>query len=186
MPHIRSLRPNVTRQEAIEHFHSVCPLRLARDLAQGPLRSVAELYIPFRLFQVRIANRGRAEDRLLGLDAVTGKLDLYQFDHLPTDDETICLETRNCPAPQLDTSNGNGLLIAKLRRHLYGRGFFRIRDLHISAEPLPGELYIPYWLAFRGSGVHTRLAVLDAVRRQLEGAKVRHLVEAWLLDVVEQ
>src|SRR5262249_8560316 len=127
MAHIRSLRPNVTRQEAIQHFHSAGPIRLARNLVQGPLRSVAEVYIPFRIFEVRIVNRGRTEERLLGLDAVTGKLDLYQFQHLPTDGETICLETRNCPAPRLEAENGIELIIAKLRRVLYGRGFFRIR-----------------------------------------------------------
>jgi hypothetical protein len=186
MAHIRSLRPNVTRQEAIQHFHSEGPIKLARNLVQGPLRSVAEAYIPFRLFQVRIQNRGRTEDRLLGLDAVTGTLDPYQFHHLPTDRDTICLETRNCPAPRLDAEDGIELLVGKLRRLLYRRGFFRIRDLEIAAEPLPGELYVPYWLAFRGSGAQTRLAVLDAVRRQFEGAKVRYLIETWLLGVAEQ
>src|ERR1700758_4600835 len=129
MAQIRSLRPNVTRQEAIQHFHSAGPLRLARNLMQGPLRSVAEAYIPFRLFQVRIENRGRAEDRLLGLDAVTGQLDLYQFHHTPTAGETICLATRNCPVPRLDAENGAEVVTTKLRRILYGRGFFRIRSL---------------------------------------------------------
>jgi hypothetical protein len=182
---IRSLRPNVTRDQAIQLFHSAGPGRWLRDLSWGPLRSVAEVYIPFHLFQVGIQNRGRSEQCLLGLDAVAGTLDLYEFQHLPTDPETLCLETRNCPAPRLGHEHASELLLAKLRRILYGRGFFRLRDLQLSATPLPGELHIPYWLAFRGSGRGTRVAVLDAVRRRPEGAKVRRLIEAWLLDVAE-
>jgi len=185
MTSIRSLRPNVTRDEAIQLFHATGPARLLRDLSWGPLRSVAEVYIPFHLFQVGIQNRGRAEQCLLGLDAVAGTLDLYQFQHLPTDPETVCLETRNCPAPRLPPERTSELVLAKLRRILYGRGFFRMRDLHLSAAPLPGELHIPYWLAFRGSGQGTHVVVLDAVRRRTEGAKVRRLIEAWLLDVAE-
>jgi len=182
MAHIRSLRPNLTRDEAIQLFHAAGPLRLLRDLSWGPLRSVAEFYIPFHLFQVGIQNRGRTEQCLLGLDAVAGTLDLYEF---PTDPETVCLETRNCPAPRLAPERTSELLLARLRRILYGRGFLRLRDLQLSATPLPGELHIPYWLAFRGSGQGTRVAVLDAVRRRPEGAKVRRLIEAWLLDVAE-
>ena len=63
---------------------------------------------------------------------------------------------------------------------LYTRGFFRMRDLRISAEPLPDELHVPYWLGFRGSDGHARVSVIDAVRRSVEGAKVRRLVEEWL------
>lgn len=185
MAHIRSLRPNLTRDEAIRLFRAAGPVGLLRDLSWGPLRAVAEAYIPFHLFQVGILNRGRAEERLFGLDAVEGMLDLYHFQHKPTDRETVCLETRNCPRPRLARERASELLLAKLRRILYRRGFFRIRDLRLSAMALPDELYIPYWLAFRGSGQRTRLAVLDAVRRCQEGAKVRRLVEAWLLDVAE-
>jgi hypothetical protein len=53
-------------------------------------------------------------------------------------------------------------------------------NLAISATPLEEELFVPYWLGFRGSDGNARVAVIDAVRRKFEGAKVRRLVEHWL------
>ena len=80
----------------------------------------------------------------------------------------------------LENGRAAELLIAKLRRVLYSRGFFRMRDLSITAQPIKEELFIPYWLGFRGSDGHARVAVIDAVRRRFEGAKVRRLVEHWI------
>ena len=95
----------------------------------------------------------------------------------------ICLETRNCVPVLLDDALGKELVVAKVRRLLFSTGFFRIRDLRISAEPIPGEIHIPYWVGFRGHGVRARCAVLDAVRRRPEGAKVRRLLENWLTSL---
>jgi hypothetical protein len=53
----------------------------------------------------------------------------------------------------------------------------------MSAEPVAGEIYVPYWVGFRGRGVRARLAVIDAVRRKPEGAKVRQLLRAWLTSI---
>jgi hypothetical protein len=180
MVRIRSLKPNVTREQAILQFSSTGIPRLFRNAAFGPLRSVAELYLPFRLFQVQIVNRGARQEQLIALDSVTGTLDPFQFDHLPTDAEMISLDTRNCPRAELEDATVKELLIVKLRRLLYSRGFFRMSDLEISAVPVPCDLHIPYWLGFRGSNGHARVAVIDAVRRRFEGAKVRRLVESWL------
>ncbi len=55
-----------------------------------------------------------------------------------------------------------------------------MRDLQIKAEPVSGEYYVPYWVRFRGSGENVHIAILDAVRRKREGAKVRHMIEHWL------
>ena len=178
---ICSLKPNVTREEAIAQFTARGATRLSRILTAGPLRSVAELYLPFRIFRARIANRGTLEERLVAIDRVAGVLDLFQFDHIPTAAETLTLETRNHCAVQLSDALGAERLIAKLRRVVYSRGFFRLRSFDITAEPV-GELYIPYWLGFRGSDRHARLAIIDAVRRRFEGAKMRRLVETWLLS----
>jgi hypothetical protein len=180
MPRIRSLKPNVTREEAIRQFSPRGPFSVVHRTVLGPLRSVAELYIPFRFFHVQIQNRGRLEGRIVALDAVSGGLDLYQFEHLPAESETVYLETRNCPAADLADEEAVELVIAKLRRLLYSRGFFRMRDLQIAATPIAVEIHIPYWIGFRGSGTYARLGVIDAVRRRVEGAKVRRLVEAWL------
>ena len=182
MAAIRTLKPNLTRDAAVLQFNSSGLLAVFRNLLHGPLRSVAELYIPFRLFRVRIVNRGIPEERLVAIDAVTGTLDLFQFDHLPTAAEWITLETLNCPSAKLPNTTAADLLVAKLRRVLYSRGFFKMRDLEISATPIPEELHIPYWIGFRGTNECARVAVLDAVRRRPEGAKMRRLVEEWLTN----
>ena len=57
--------------------------------------------------------------------------------------------------------------------------------LEITATPLENELFIPYWLGFRGSGENASVTVLDAVRRRFEGAKVRRIVETWITTGVK-
>jgi len=182
MARIRSLRPNVTREEATEQF-SFGLGDILRTTAFGPLKSVADFYIPFRLFQVEIFNRGKRDQRVFGLDAVNGSLDLYHFEQLPDEREVIYLETRNCSEPLLDEAEAKKIVAAKVQRQLFSTGFFRVRNLRISAEPVAGEIYIPYWVGFRGRGARARFAVMDAVRRKMEGAKVRHLLQAWLTSI---
>ena len=179
MSNIRSLKPNVTREQAILQFSARGIPRFFRNAAFGHLRSVAEFYIPFRLFQAQISNRGKTDQLLVAVDGVSGTLDLFQFNHVPTEEETICLETRNHLSGSLDSAAAGSQLMAKLRRIAYGRGFFRLQGLEIHASPVE-EIHIPYWLGFRGSDARARVAVIDAVRRRFEGAKVRRMVEAWL------
>jgi hypothetical protein len=179
MTRIRSLRPNVTRDEAIRHFSKGVVNGTAK-LMRGPVRSLAELYIPYRLFQVKIRSAGREQNQTLALDAVRGILDLYQLPASTADDQFLSLQTRNVLPAGLDAAQAEEQLIAKVRRMIFTRGFFRVRDLKIEATPLPGEICVPYWVCFRGSNDRVHVAVLDAVRRRPEGAKVRRLVEEWL------
>ncbi len=182
MARIRSLRPNVSREEATEQFSSGLH-DILQTTASGPLKSVADFYIPFQLFQVEILNRGRRNRRIFGLDAVNGSLDLYRFEQLPDEREVVYLESRNCSEPLLDLAEAKKIVAAKVQRLIFSSGFFRTRNLRISAELVPGEIYIPYWVGFRGRGPRARFVVMDAVRRKMEGAKVRHLLQAWLTAV---
>jgi len=179
---IRSLRPNVSREEAIAQFNSSGAARWIHELTLGKLRSVADAYLPFLLFRVGILNQGQHEERLLGVDGISGSLDLYQFERIPDEHELIVLDTRNCLPAKLTHARAEQMLGAKVRRLIYTRGFFHAHDLKISYEAVPVELHIPYWLGFRGAGEAVRLSVIDAVRRQPEGAKVRSLFENWLLS----
>jgi hypothetical protein len=180
---IRSLKPNVTREEAIRYFSEGAMNRIA-DMIRGPVGSLAELYIPFRLFHVTIVSAGRVQVQTLALDAARGVLDLYQFPAPNDEEKYLWLETRNVLPGVLDNSQSldqiRYRLLEKLRRMIYTRGFFRVRGLRIVAEPIPGEICVPYWVCFRGLNERVHLAVLDAVRRRPEGAKVRRLVEEWL------
>ena len=182
MARIRCLRPNVTREEATEQFSSGLS-DILRTTASGPLKSVADFYIPFRIFHLEIVNGDKRDLRIFGLDAINGSLDLYHFEQLPGEREVVYLETRNCSEPLLDEAEGKKILIAKVQRLLFSTGFFRIRNLNISPEPVAGEIYIPYWIGFRGRGRRARFVVMDAVRRKMEGAKVRHLLQAWLTSI---
>jgi hypothetical protein len=177
--HIRSLKANVTREEAIRHFTNGV-LNGAVELIRGPVRSLAEFYIPYRIFQVRIRSGGREQTQTFAMDAVRGVLDLYRLPSLTEDDQLLTLQTRNVLPAELNAAQAEERLIAKVRRMVFTQGFFRVRDLKIEATPVSGEICVPYWVCFRGSGDRAHLAILDAVRRRPEGAKVRRLVEEWL------
>src|ERR1700687_4647336 len=125
MARIRSLRPNVTREEAMEQFSSGM-FDFLREAAFWPLRSVAEFYIPFQLFQIEILNAGKCDLRLFGLDAVNGSLDLYHFEQLPDGPELFYVETRNCTEPLLSEAEAEKTVIAKVQRLLFSTGFFRL------------------------------------------------------------
>jgi len=176
---IRSLKPNVSRAQAIQHF-SAGALNLTANLTRGRIRSIAELYIPYRSFRVKITSAGREQSRISALDAVQGVLDLFEFRAHPTDSDLLTVETRNVLPSSLDEIQLRDRIIAKVRRIVFAQGFFKLRDLQINAEVIPGEYCVPYWVCFRGVDERAHLAVLDAVRRKREGAKVRHMIEEWL------
>jgi len=177
MTAILSLRPHVSREDAVRHFTSTLK---AANWFHGHIRSIAELYIPFRLFEVRMTNRGREQRHIFGLDAVRGELDLYEFRAPPASSDLIRLESRNVVPATLNSEDSRMQLLQKIRRLVFARGFFRLREVQFDAIEVPGQICIPYWIGFRGADGQVRIAVLDAVRRRDEGAKVRHLVDSWL------
>jgi hypothetical protein len=177
---IRALKSNVTREEAIQQFCGRGLSRWLRRVAFGPLHSVADFYIPFRVFRVTIDSSGKRHTRLMALESVTGSLDLYSLDDRP--DDIVEVKTRNCVRPHLSDFEACQLVVNKVRRLLYGEGFFRLRDLQITAEAAGQDVHIPYWVAFRGSGIEPEISIVDAIRRKPEGAKVRRLLEQWLAE----
>ena len=146
----------------------------------GPLRSVAAVYVPFRVYQVEVCNGGRHDTRVLAADAVTGTLDPYALARLPREDELVVVESANVLPACLDEHTGVTLLEGKLRRLVFQSGFFRVRDLALHARRLAPDVHVPYWLGFCGSGSRAHLRVLDAVRGQVEGARARSLFQDWL------
>src|SRR6266576_2670083 len=103
LTHIRSLKPNVTQEEAIRHFTNGMANRAA-ELIRGPVRSLAEFYIPYRLFQVTIRSAGREQNQTFALDAVRGVLDLYQLPTRTADDQLLTIQTRNVLPAGLDAA----------------------------------------------------------------------------------
>jgi hypothetical protein len=176
---IYSLKPNVTRDEAIAALSPRSFLGATRTLIAGPLRSIAAVYVPFQMFRVTIRNGKRQEQCLLAIEAVRGSLDLYGLEQAPL--ELVRIETRNFIPSRLAAEPAAELLKEKLRRMIFRRGFFRVRDLSIETSSVGPELHIPYWVGFRAHGDRAHLAVLDAVRRRIEGDKARDLFRGWLL-----
>jgi hypothetical protein len=180
---IYSLKPNVTRDEAVAALNPRSFLGVTKTLVAGPLRTIATVYVPFRMFRATIRNGKRQEQRLLAIEAVRGSLDLYGFERAPAPAELVRVETRNFIPSQLAAEPAAELLKEKLRRMVFRGGFFRVRDLSIETSSIGPEVHVPYWVGFRGHGHRAHLTVLDAVRRRTEGDKARDLFRGWLLGL---
>jgi hypothetical protein len=175
---IRSLRPNVTREEAILTFSAPGPLYW--KLRGRTLQRIADAYIPFRIYRVWYPMGGAQHTHLFALDAVNGSLDLFEFATPPGDAETFSVTTRNHPSSALSEDRSEQLLRDKVLRVIFQQGFFKLRKIKLGTEKLPGEIHLPYWLGFYGTRQEVRCRVLDAVRRRIEGAKASALFEQWL------
>jgi hypothetical protein len=176
----RSLKPNVTHNEAVETFRGRGPGAFLTRLRNGALRCVADVYVPFRLYRVEISNGAAAQRHWFALDAVNGMLDLYEFARVPDEAETTNIESGNRVPASLEEAPGHELLREKVLRAVFQQGFFHVRAPKIEPVLEPVELHVPYWLGFYGAEPSVRCGVLDAVRRRLEGAKARAFFEAWL------
>ena len=177
---IRSLRPNVTREEATQAFTATGISSLYWKLRIGSLQRIADAYIPFRIYKVRYSAGGGRHVHHFALDAVDGSLDLFEFAEPPGDNETITIVSRNHPPPELPETLSEDLLRDKVLRLIFQRGFFKVRNVQLETEQLPGEIHLPYWLGFYGTSEDLRCRVLDAVRRRIEGARASALFQHWL------
>lgn len=177
---ISVLRPAVTRDDAIKAFNDGVVGGLRR-VALGPLRSVADLYVPFRLYHVTIGCGRTCETAVLGVDGVTGALDLYRFDTVPGSADLMDVCTRNHVAPALSAAAAGEIAASRVKRIVFGRvGFLAAPRVRLDVRPIEGEVHVPYWAGFFGRSDRASLVVIDAVRRQVEGAKVRGVIERWL------
>jgi hypothetical protein len=177
---ITILRPNLTREAALRTLQARGPMGLIRRWARGPLRRLADVYVPFCLFRVEIDSGGRTQTRCFAFDSAFGVLDPYEFSRVSGDFETVTVRTRNALPATLDETAAAQNLTDKVRRLLYSQGFFRLRGMTIRVESSGETVHIPYWVGFYGSGQRASLCVLDAVRRRTEGEKIRDALTRWL------
>ena len=181
-----ALRARVSRDEALGAFQRGWFGATARMLVAGPLRSVAEAFVPFRLFRVVMADGDGMRQRLLAIDAVEGSLDLYGFDSAPTEAELVRVVSRNILPVVVSVERCAELVEDRVRRMVYRRGFFRARGVRNVVEYTGMEFCVPYWLGFCGRGGRARVVVMDAVRGRVEGGKARELFRKWLVDGEER
>ncbi|MGH9791202.1 MAG: hypothetical protein ACRD5W_08340 [Candidatus Acidiferrales bacterium] len=169
----------MSEAEAAASFRTGVSGRLFQ-VRHGPLRSLAPAYVPFRLYEVLIHNRGVQQTSLFALDAFAGSLDLYEFQSPPEDAALVTVESPNALPVVLETEGAEALLCTKVERLLFQTGFFRIRGLRIETGRTSLLVYVPYWLGFFGRGQAAALRVMDAVRRRREGAKAEAVFRDWL------
>jgi len=177
---IRSLKPNVTMDEALRTFRAPGPSSLCWRLRTGPLQKIAEAYVPFRLYRVRYLMNKEKVQRVFAMDAVDGSLDLFEFRTPPQEDEMVTVQTRNCLPDSLAQDLALQILRDKILPIVFQQGFFKLRSASLKMEALQAETHLPYWLAFYGPSSALRCRVMDAVRRRLEGAKASAFFERWL------
>jgi hypothetical protein len=180
---IYALKPNVTQEEAVRILQPRGLRRLLAPSQRNLLRHVADVYMPYRLYQARLegmSGKAPAQTRLFAQDAVQGTLDLFEFPRIPGKEDLLRVETRNLLEPGLEESRGQALLAEKVLRIVFQQGFFRVREPKIELERISLDFHMPYWLGFYGADGALNCRVLDAVRRRMEGAKARALFEHWL------
>jgi hypothetical protein len=146
-------------------------------MRSGPLRRIADAYVPYFLFRVKYAG---APARLFAIDAVDGSLDLFEFPRIPVERELLALEDRNRLQAALTQDRAAEVLRDKVLRVIFQQGFFKLRDARLEITPVPCELHLPYWLGFHERAGSVRCRVMDAVRRRMEGAKACAFFEHWL------
>jgi hypothetical protein len=174
---MHALKPNVTQEEALRAFSGAGVSALYWRMRSGPLRRIADAYVPYFLFRVKYAG---APARLFAIDAVDGSLDLFEFPRVPDGQDLLALSGRNRLQPALTELRAADLLRDKVLRVIFQQGFFKLRDASLEITPVPCELHMPYWLGFHERDGAVRCRVMDAVRRRMEGAKACAFFEHWL------
>jgi hypothetical protein len=179
-----SLRSRLTRDQAVDAFNGGVARRLIGRIRHDRFRSIAAVYVPYHLFRVEISDGRRHQTSAFAVDAVTATLDLYRFEPGTTELDLVPVHSRNRITAAVSADDAWRLLAGKLQRALFQTGFFRLRDPRITGAREPIDLHVPYWVGFYQQGARVRLDVVDAVRRRIEGAKARALVEEWLAGQV--
>ncbi len=156
--------------------------RLIRHSWIGPLRSIADVYVPFLLYRVRVENGGNQRAHLIAVDCVDGTLDPYRFDFIPDESKLTRVETRNALPSALEEAKTREIAAEHIRRQTYLAGFLTLRPIRLRAEPVHPEFCMLFWVGFFGKGAAVRFRVLDGVRGEIQGAKARAFFGNWLLS----
>lgn len=170
---IVSLKPNLTRAAAAQMLGTTWRAR-----RRGTLQAVLDFYIPYRLYRVETAGANLPARFYLAVDAVTGRLDPYRFEEAPDEAMQVRVETERSAAAAIDDERAEAEIAERVLRMAFLGGLFRLRDYECAAEPV-SDFHVPYWVGIFARGERVELEVIDAVRGQMEGAKVREIIADW-------
>jgi hypothetical protein len=175
-----ALRANATEAEALREFSRKGISSFYWRATAGALQRIAQVYVPFQLYEVKYELAGVAYKRTFGMDAVNGSLDLFEFQEQRVAETSFPLQTRNVLAPALPAEKADEMLRERILRVIFQQGFFKMREASIQCARLPEVVHLPYWLGFYAHRGTVRCRVMDAVRRRIEGAKASEFFEQWL------
>jgi hypothetical protein len=173
---ITSHTPNVSMERATAMF-----LGSFRELRYGRLRVVIDFHLPYYLFLVRMVNNRKSIDSLYGIDAITGRLDPYQFENPVAAENCRQVETSYSLPPRIGPRVAFECLEERMMRLIFMRGVFKLREWKVSGD-LVESFYIPYWVGVYERKDRAHLEVIDALRGRFEGAKVREMVMSWFMS----
>src|SRR5260370_33256464 len=94
MAPIRTLKRNVTEEDAVRTFSAPGVSAYYWRMRTGPLQRIAEAYVPFWLYRVRYRLGSAAHTRVFSLDAVDGSLGRFGFPGNAPPREFMCVECR--------------------------------------------------------------------------------------------
>jgi hypothetical protein len=180
MAKLKCLKPLLTEEQARQMFKSQF-----RESRYGKLQIHTGFFLPCYLFRVVVQNAGLRQEQYLAIDAMTGELDLRKFDQPPNQEEYDEAESEQFGPFRLDEADALAILQERVRRMVYQQGFFRLKDLSITGK-LADRFYILYHVAFYVRKNRARVEVIDSMRGQFEGAKLRDLIQDWFRETAEQ
>src|SRR5262249_38542657 len=117
---IRSLQPKVGVEKAVRIFAPSGPRGLLSRILHGPLLAVADVYLPFRLYQVVVNDEEVSKTSWYAVDAFSGVLDLYEFPRDPagTSMVELTVEPRNCLSSRIGESDTRQRAVDAVRRKI--------------------------------------------------------------------
>ena len=170
---ITSIKPNITREQAVGKFRG-----RFNELRHGRLRIAADFYIPYRFFQLTWSDGRKTNDTIFAADAVTGKLDLIQFDQLPEESQLMSVETAMVAAERIGEDEAYRLIRESMARSIFMKGFFKLTTVNVEIK-LAASLHTPYWVGVYERQGQARLEIINALQGRFEGAKLRDIVTEW-------
>ena len=170
---ITSIKPNVSRAQAVAKFHG-----RFNELRHGRLRIVTDFYIPYRVFRLARDDRRSSTDTFIAADAVTGKLDLIQLDRLPEEGACMAVDTAMVAEDRVDEEEAYRLVRESMMRSIFMKGFYRLSRVNLEIE-LASSAHLLYWVGVYERNEHAHFEIINALRGRFEGGKLREMVAEW-------
>lgn len=170
---ITSIKPNVTREQAVEKFRGGF-----NQLRHGRLRLAMDFYVPYRLYRLKWESGQKKASPLLAADAVTGGLDLIEFGQTPVEQETSRFDATRFADERIGVEEAYRLVRERVLRLVFRRGFFKLTRVNAEVE-LAASFHVPYWVGVYEREGQAHLEIINALQGRFEGVKLREIVSEW-------